>query len=41
MRGLASMVYTFFDKKLSDSAAKNEILSNQELPEKLHKQIIR
>ena len=40
-RGLASMVYTFFDKKTSGSGIKNENISNKELPEELHKLIIR
>ena len=48
-RGLASMVYKFFDKKDScgaailanKSAIKNEIISNKELAEELHKPIIR
>ena len=47
-RGLASMVYTFFDKKtasLADKSAagcavKNEIMQNKELAEELHKPII-
>ena len=30
-RGLASVVYKFFDKKTSDGAVKSEIMSNQEL----------
>ena len=38
--GLASMVYTFFDKKTSGGTVKNEIISNKEL-EKWHKPIIR
>ena len=48
-RRLASMVYTFFDKKTSSSGIKNENISNkrpldlvmQELAEELHKPIIR
>ena len=52
-RGLASMVYNFFDKKsalLADksptgsgfkSAIKNEIKQNKQLAEELHKPIIR
>ena len=48
-RGLASMVYNFFDKKsisLADKSAagariKNEITQKQQLAEELHKQIIR
>ena len=47
-RGLASMVYKFFDKKTSGSCIKNESTSNkppldlatQELAEELHKPII-
>ena len=30
-KGLASVVYKFFDKKTSDGAVKSEIMSNQEL----------
>ena len=48
-RRLASMVYTFFDKKTSSSGIKNENISNkrpldlamQELAEELHKPTIR
>ena len=40
-RGLASMVYKFFDKKTSGSCIKNENISNKELAEDLHKPIIR
>ena len=40
-QGIASMVYKFFDKKTSGEATKNEIMSNQELVEKLRKPIIR
>ena len=40
-RGLASMVYKFFDKKTSGSSIKNENISNKELAEDLHKPIIR
>ena len=39
--GVASMVYKCFDNKTSGGAVKNENMSNQELPEELHKQIIR
>ena len=39
--GLVSMVDTFFDKKASGGAAKNEILLNKELTVELHKPIIR
>ena len=38
-RGLASMVYKFFDKK--NKGIKNEITQNQQLAEELHKPIIR
>ena len=38
-RGLASMIYNFFDKKTSGKTFKNEIISNKELAEELHKQI--
>ena len=38
--GLASIVYNFFDKKAS-GGIKNEIMSNKELAEELHKPIIR
>ena len=38
-RGLASMVYKFFEKKPSGGA--NEIMTNQQLAEELHKPIIR
>ena len=40
-RGPASMVYKFFDKRASGSGIKNEIISNKELVEELHKSIIR
>ena len=40
-RGLASMFYKFFDKKTSGSGIKNEIISNKELVEELHKPILR
>ena len=40
-RGLASMVYKFFDKKTSGSGIKNENTSNKEFAEQLHKPIIR
>ena len=35
------MVYKLFDKKASVWAIKNEIMSNKELAEELHKLIIR
>ena len=40
-RGLASMVYKFFDKKNKGSGIKNETSQNQQLAEELHKPIIR
>ena len=41
-RGLASMVYKFFDKKsASNGLANNEIKQNLQLAEELHKPIIR
>ena len=41
-RGLASMVYKFFDKKLKgDGISNNEIKQNLQLAEELHKPIIR
>ena len=40
-RGLASMIYKYFDKKTSGSGIKNEIISNKELAEKLNKPTIR
>ena len=40
-RGLASMVYKFFDKKSKRSGIKNEIKKNQQLANELHKPIIR
>ena len=39
-RGLASMLFKFFDKKTSGGAVKNENSSNKELSEELHKPII-
>ena len=38
--GLAIMVYKFFVKKISGGTVKNEIISNKELAEELHKSII-
>ena len=35
------MVHKFFDKKTSCGTFKNEIISNKELPEELHKAIIK
>ena len=40
-RGLALMIYKFFDKKTSDSGIKNENISNKELTEELRKPVIR
>ena len=40
-RGIASIVDTFFDRKVSGSGIKNENISNKELAEELHKPIIR
>ena len=40
-RGLASLVYNFFDQITSSGTIKNEIISNKELAEELHKPIIR
>ena len=40
-RGLASMVYGFFDKKFSGSGIKYENISNKQLAEELHKPIIK
>ena len=40
-RGAASVVYTFFDKKASGSGIKNEVISNKDLAEELHKPVIR
>ena len=40
-RGLASMLYKFFDKKLKGSGIKNEIKENNQLANELHKPIIR
>ena len=40
-RGLASMVYKFFDKKSKGSGIKNEIKQNERLTEELHKSTIR
>ena len=39
-RGLASVVYNFFDKKTSGSGIKNENMPDQQLAEELHKSII-
>ena len=40
-RGLASMVYKFFDKKSKGTGIKNEIKENQQLAKELHQPIIR
>ena len=40
-RGIASMVYHFFDEKTSGSGIKNENISNKELTEELDKPIVR
>ena len=40
-RGLASMVYKFFDKKTSGGTFKNDVISNKESAEELHKPIMR
>ena len=40
-RGLASMVYKFFDKKPKGAGIKNEIKENQKLADELHQPIIR
>ena len=39
-RGLASMVYKFFNKKSKGTGIKNEIKQNQQLANELHKPII-
>ena len=41
LTGLASMAYKVFAKKASGKAMKNEIMSNKELSEELHKPIIK
>ena len=40
-RGLASMVYKFFDKKSQGSGVNNEIKENMQLAKELHKPIIK
>ena len=40
-RGLASMVYKFFDKKSSGGGANMQVKSNKQLAKELHKTIIR
>ena len=39
-RGLASMVYKFFDKKSKGGGIRNQIKENQQLANELHKSII-
>ena len=39
-RGLASMIYTFFDKNIAGGAIKNEIMQSKELAEELRKQLL-
>ena len=40
-RGLASMVYKFFDKKSKESGVNIEVRPSEQLAEELHKPIIR
>ena len=40
-RGLASMVYMFFDKKSQGAGIKNEIKENQQLANERHRPIIK
>ena len=40
-RGLALVVFKFFDKKTSGGAIENEVMSNKELAEELYKPVIR
>ena len=40
-RGLASMVYKYFDKKSTGSGIKNENTTDKQLAEELYKSIIR
>ena len=40
-RGLASMVYKFFDKKSKGTGIKNEIKETQQLANEMHKPIIK
>ena len=40
-RGLAALVYKFFDKKSSGGSIKNENMSDQQSAKELHKSIIR
>ena len=39
-RGIASMVYKFFDKNFSGGTVKNENISNKELAEELQNQLL-
>ena len=41
LRGLASMVYKYYDKESKGTGIKNEIEKNQQLANELHKSIIR
>ena len=41
IEGVLLQSYNFFDKKTEGGTVKNEIISNKELAEELHKQIIR
>ena len=40
-RVFVSMVYKFFDNRISNEAIKNENMSNKGLPEEIHKPIIK
>ena len=40
-RGLASMVYNFFDKKLTGSGVSTEVKYNEQLAKELHKAVIK
>ena len=40
-RGLASMIYNFFNKKSKGGSVNNEIKQNEQLAEELHKPIIK
>ena len=40
-RGIASLIYRFFDKTIAGGVVKNEIMKNKELSKELHKRIIR
>ena len=41
LKGFASIVYEFFDKKASGRGANNEIKRNEQLADELHKPIIK